>query len=424
VNDENTHLGDAQIDSIMARYCGLGRFVKMQTLLHDAIHHIDMHMKLLDEETLLIGEYPPGQGDHDRIENTVASLRTLQNCYGDPYRIVRIPMPPDASGHYPPQSSYLTYTNSLIVNKTVLVPIYGLPLDSTAMNIYRNAMPGYRVLGFNCTDIIPSNGAIHCITKEVGVREPVRIAHRRCTDTPDTVLNYRIEARVTARSGIDSVLVFWRTDTTQAFQRAVLAESSGTSIGAIPGQEAGTTVGYYLSVVTGSGRTVTKPLVGPAGPFTFRIQRTTQVASVSVPVRAGWNLLSSPVEPENDSVTVLFPSAVSAAYRYHAGTGYESQVRMAEGTGYWLRFNSTGSTIVTGFTRRADSLAVSPGWNLIGSISEPVAFSDVTTVPAGILDSPFYHFDGTYVVADTLLPGRAYWVRSGAGGWLVMHSPR
>lgn len=35
---------------------GIERYIKMQTLPYDGIHHIDMHMKLLDEETLLVGQ--------------------------------------------------------------------------------------------------------------------------------------------------------------------------------------------------------------------------------------------------------------------------------------------------------------------------------------------------------------------------------
>lgn len=37
---------------------GIDRYIKMDELPYDGIHHIDMHMKLLDEETLLVGEYP------------------------------------------------------------------------------------------------------------------------------------------------------------------------------------------------------------------------------------------------------------------------------------------------------------------------------------------------------------------------------
>jgi agmatine/peptidylarginine deiminase len=205
IHNENRHHSLTYIDSILSVYGGITRFVTMDTLLYDGIHHIDMHMKLLDEETLLIGEYPPGVSDYQRIENTVNVLRTLSSCYGRPYRIIRIPMPPDNSGRYPPQSNYLTYTNSVFINRTVLVPVYSLPTDDAALQAYRDALPGYRILGFDCNAIIPQFGAIHCITKEVGVRDPVQVAQ------------------------------------------------------------------YYLEALTATGRTATKPLAGPNGPYAFSV---------------------------------------------------------------------------------------------------------------------------------------------------------
>lgn len=284
VVDENPHLTVPAIDTIMARYCGLTRFVKMTNLQYDIIHHIDMHMKLLDEETILIGQYPVNVSDYAIIEATVDSLRTLTNCYGRPYRIVRIPMPPDLSGQYPPNSNYLTYTNSVIIITTVLVPIYGLPTDSVALNIYRNAMPGYTVMGFDCNAIIPLAGAIHCIVKEVGVREPVLVAHARLGSTGDTVNAYRVAATIRTRSGVDSAFVVWSREGMAGPAVVPMVDSSGTFVAYIPPQSAGTSVTYHLSVRTNSGLVVSEPLTGIRGGYRFEVEDTSATA---VPAAAG-----------------------------------------------------------------------------------------------------------------------------------------
>lgn len=273
--DENPHQSLAGIDSVLSRYCGVHRFVKMTRTTYDVISHIDMHMKLLDEETLLIGQYPVNRADYAVIEANVDSIRTLANCYGRPYRIIRIPMPPDAQGRYPDNgSSYLTYTNSIIINRTVLVPIYSLPTDAAALQIYRDAMPGYNIVGFDCNSIIPQGGAIHCIAKEVGMREPVHIAHAALQNTTDTVQAFRVAAGIRVRSGVDSAFVLWRTDTTAAFAGIRMTDSSGTFLASLPAQSRGTSVWYYLSVHTGSGRLVSKPLVGADGPYRFTVTDT------------------------------------------------------------------------------------------------------------------------------------------------------
>ena len=54
--DENTLHTEAEVDTIMKKFMGINRYIKMETLPYDDIHHIDMHMKLLDEETILMAE--------------------------------------------------------------------------------------------------------------------------------------------------------------------------------------------------------------------------------------------------------------------------------------------------------------------------------------------------------------------------------
>jgi hypothetical protein len=218
-------------------------------------------------------------------------------------------MPADAAGRYPPQSDYLTYTNSLIVNKTVLVPTYGLPGDSAALQLYRNVMPGYRVMGFDCNAIIGQLGAIHCITKEVGVREPVRIAHARLWEAADTSQFYPIEARINVRSGVDSAFVWWRADTSLPFTRHAMTDSSGVFVAHIPSQSLGTHIAYYIDVLSHSHRRVTKPLTGAAGAFVFEV-----VASLPSGVRNDsrsneFTLKQNYPNPFNPSTAIQFSVA-------------------------------------------------------------------------------------------------------------------
>ena len=84
---------ETQINGIMNAYMGITRYIKMETLPYDQIHHIDMHIKLLDEETLLVGQYPAGVADGPQIElNLQYVLNNFQTCFGKPYKVVRIPM--------------------------------------------------------------------------------------------------------------------------------------------------------------------------------------------------------------------------------------------------------------------------------------------------------------------------------------------
>ncbi len=284
---ENSGKTEAQIDTLMKKYMGLKRYIKMETLPYDGIHHIDMHMKLLDEETLLVGQYPTGVADGPQIElNLQYVLNNFQTCFGKPYKVVRIPMPPSSTGQYPPNSSYYTYTNSLIVNKTCIVPIYGFSQDTTALRIYRQAMPGYRVVGINCNSMISASGAIHCITKENGVYQPVFISHSGLRNTNVITGTYEVKASIKSKSGISSAKVYWTTDTTAGYQMINMSQVADTFKAYIPAQPFNTNVYYYISATSNSGKTMTKPITAPSGNFRFMVTNTTNTQNLSeIPVK-------------------------------------------------------------------------------------------------------------------------------------------
>lgn len=194
IQDENGGYNSATINriaSIMQNYHGIDSHVQMTELPYDGIHHIDMHLKLLDEETLLVGEYPDGVADGPQIEaNLQFILDNYKTCYGTDYKVVRIPMPDD-NGNYPNSWSadYLTHTNSLIVNNYVLVPTYNQSTSAendAALDIYREAMPGYKVKGFDCSNIISRSGAIHCITHDVNKEKVLRLEAPKANDLVDS----------------------------------------------------------------------------------------------------------------------------------------------------------------------------------------------------------------------------------------------
>ncbi len=285
----------AGVDAMMQQFMGIatGRYVKMQQLLYDVINHIDMHMKLIDEETLLVGEFPAGLSDGPRIEQNVQMIiDDVPSVFGDPYRLVRIPMPPSTGGQFPPNASYRTYANNIFINGTVLVPTYRTEYDTTGLRILREALPGYNVVGIDCDNsdqnIISASGAIHCITKGIGVADPLLIKHQRLVDTYETSTPYSVEAYIRHRTGISAAEVYWTTDTTAGFAALPMtAGADNTWSAAIPAQPAGTEIFYYIHAAANSGKQQVRPIVAPAGWWKFRVLGlSTAVPDVAGPVIA------------------------------------------------------------------------------------------------------------------------------------------
>lgn len=274
VVQENPTLTLSQIDNIMDAFMGINRYIKMTVLPYDGIHHIDMHMKLLDEETLLVGQYPTNIADGPQIEaNIQYVLSNFNSVFGTPYKLVRVPMPPETNGTWPHQGGdYLTYTNSVIVNKTILVPTYYQQYDTTALRIYRETMPGYRVVGINCNQTITASGALHCITHSVGTSDPLLISHQGLPNTTNTTIPYVVNAKMLHRSGIASARLYWRTDTLQPYTLVNMSTFNGTDwTGNIPAQQAGTRVYYYVSGTSVSGKTQVRPMPAPTGYWKFDV---------------------------------------------------------------------------------------------------------------------------------------------------------
>lgn len=282
---ENPSKTEAQVNQIMQSYMGINRYIKMTILPYDGIHHIDMHIKLLDEETLLVGEYPASMADGPQIEaNIQYVLSTFTSTFGTPYKIIRIPMPPQQSnGNFPPSGDYLTYTNSTFINKTVIVPTYYAEYDTTALRIYREALPGYRIVGINSNASIPASGALHCITHEIGVNDPLLIVHQPLANTTNTG-PFNVSARIRHKSGIANATLWWRSDTTQPYASVAMNDAGSFNWqGNIPVQTAGNTVYYYIEAASQSGKTQMRPMPAPDAYWKFEINLFTSTSEISAP---------------------------------------------------------------------------------------------------------------------------------------------
>jgi agmatine deiminase len=275
VFDENPDKTEAEIDEIANLFLGAQRYIKFDKLPYDLIHHLDMHMRFIDEETLIMGEYPTGVADGPQIEaNLNYFVNEVPTAFGNQYNIIRIPMPPDFGDDYPPAGDYRTYTNSIFVNKTILVPIYEEQYDTTALRIYEEALPGYNVVGIDCNDIIPAYGALHCITKLVGVHDPLWIAHPKLRDTEDNVNDYPAMAIIKHKSGIEEATLHYRQKGDISYTSIDMALTNAEEniwTAAIPAQLPGTTIEYYIHARANDGKEQVRPLVAPEGYFQFNV---------------------------------------------------------------------------------------------------------------------------------------------------------
>ena len=172
IYQQNAGYPQAVIDGWMEAYLGCTQMVAVKRPKKLGTGHIDMFAKLMSDKTMLLGQYDPElQPENAQILDDIESaLKAIVTEGGEKLEIHRIPLPWDESG------VWYTYTNALIVNDTVLVPVYSdfKDLEAQALEVYETASPELEAQTINSDAIIPSGGAIHCVTMTVpqGVLAP------------------------------------------------------------------------------------------------------------------------------------------------------------------------------------------------------------------------------------------------------------
>lgn len=240
------------------------------------IQHIDCYAKLLDEETVLVKAVPAGHPEHGCCEEVAAAFAGTLTPYGRPYTVHRVFCPPydgDATA---------AYTNSLILGRKVLVPLFGLPADADALATYRDTMPGYDVIG------IPYDGwhhydALHC--RVMGLFDPgmLRLLHARVAPVQPAGQPARIAAWIDDRSGsglpAGDQAVRWRLVGEAAWQEVALtAIAAADSFEAwIPAQPPGSEVEYRLHAADASGRLATLPRGAEPAAYRYTVDGATGV---------------------------------------------------------------------------------------------------------------------------------------------------
>lgn len=133
-------LDEAALRALGREVLGLDRWALVPNFEDDGIQHIDCLLKLLDPERLLVARPPDGhplRARYDRfVDEHLARLRTPS---GRPYEILRLDTAPF------PGDGLAAYTNALILNDVVYVPVFGIDQDARAVEQWQAALPGHRI---------------------------------------------------------------------------------------------------------------------------------------------------------------------------------------------------------------------------------------------------------------------------------------
>jgi agmatine deiminase len=263
--DENWMFTHDEIAQFWRDYYGVDDYEVIPDISETGIHHIDTWGKLLDEETVLMKQVDPSHVDYARIEANAATVAGLTDKYGRPFRVVRVNCPPIASG------DVAAYTNAFILNNKVLVPTFGLPAaDAAALQVYRNAMPGYEVLGFSGGWL--TDDALHCRVIGIYDRHMLRVDHDPVqTASAGVPVPITMYADDRSEAGIDmsATKLYWRKVGAPTFSPVAFTTDDEPDWyrSQIPAQPTNTDVEYYVTARDLTGRASSRPRAAPLATY-------------------------------------------------------------------------------------------------------------------------------------------------------------
>ncbi len=161
-------------------------------------------------------------------------------------------------------------------------------------------------------------------------------------------------------------------------------------------------------------------LTGGLGSIAHTTSGGNSPSTLDLHIETSWNMVSVPLTLSDYRKTILFPAAISPAFAYSGS--YTMQDTLRNGIGYWVKYPDTQTVSITGTLRIRDTLLLASGWNMIGSISTPIAVAQITSDPGGIVTSPFFGYSGSYTSSDSIQPGKSYWVKVNQSGKLFLAS--
>ncbi|MGN0032682.1 MAG: agmatine deiminase family protein [Candidatus Limimorpha sp.] len=237
----------------------------------DYIAHVDCWGKYLAPDKIMIAQLPESNPRYQYYEQVAEYFETTNCCWGYPYKVYRVQEP----GGY----TLAPYTNSLILNKKVFVP---LGTDSNynqqALQAYADAMPGYEILGFVNNDYYTgweNTDAIHCRTRGVMDFNMLFVDHRNVLfgeqEWQDSIA---ITSKFIAYSGEelkqDSLLVYYSIDGNE-YEVAHMTPTGNPDeyVGYIKGYQGNSEIDYYVFGADNSGHRYSQPVFAELDPHHF-----------------------------------------------------------------------------------------------------------------------------------------------------------
>ena len=427
-NNNETNVRDK-----MRRYLGIDPYQITIDPQGDYIAHVDCWGKFLAPDKILIAQLPTSNSHYADYEEVASFFANTNCCWGYPYKVYRV--------YEPGGNTVAPYTNSLIVNKTVFVPLGdNSTYNNQALQVYQNALPGYEIIGVTGASGTPweNTDALHCRTRGVMDFNMLFVDHRDVLNgEKEWQDSYPVVSKFIAYSGQalkqDSLLVYYSIDGGE-YQAAHMTSTGNADeyVGYITGYQGGSEIDYYVFGADQSGHRYTQPVFGATEPHHFTVGENPGIVEETFTFSADWNWWSpnvditlSELEAAFGSYCVNISSQDGKNATYSTTLGWGGNLNSIEvGNMYKVQTTEACSIQVQGMiVDPADyPITLYPGINWIGFIGTEEmnldeAFSNITPAHLDYIRTKsgvatYYEGRGWKGSAKKLKPGEGFIYKS------------
>lgn len=285
---ENKYMGiaDTAFFSLADKMLGIKQYHIISNFEKKGIQHIDCFMKLLDDERMLVMRPPADHPLFAQYEKMVhEELAGLLNPFGRPYQILRL----DTDSYS--KQKLAAYSNSLILNKCIYVPLFGIPQDTIALTQWKGAMPGYKIKGFefklkdepalsedakkNYSEIGWTDGdALHCRTRAIWDPNMIYISVDRVPSFIKNKIKINAIIKNYGEGQLNTPELIWRKNTKSQWRKTKMAKSGTLDLFTASVKNNNINgLNFYVTATSSKGINNSMPLTAPNGYYSYSITK-------------------------------------------------------------------------------------------------------------------------------------------------------
>lgn len=185
-NNRNPGFSEEEIIEEIKKTTGAKRvvWVPKPMVMDETGGHVDNVLAFADKKTMLLSYTEDKQNDHyAACQENYKFLSQLKNMDGEPYQIVKLPIPPlmmrtedDCEEIVAHDGSFArlegdailrTYINFAQVNNGIILPQFGIDMDKEALEIIQKVFHDRKIVPFDTREAALGGGGLHCLTKNI-----------------------------------------------------------------------------------------------------------------------------------------------------------------------------------------------------------------------------------------------------------------